>query len=102
MTLIFTIFLITAVLMLVVGFYGIIVSRNLIRIVLSIEVLTKSATLLMIGAGYVNGEMASAQSHVITIIVLEVMLLVIIIGILNGIYRKTGGINTDSIRNLKG
>jgi len=101
MTLIFILFLISAVLLLVIGIYCLVVTRNLIRIILGIEVLTKAATLLMIGAGYVNGRMDVAQSYVVTIIVIEVALLIISIGILYGIYKKTGSITVDRISHLK-
>jgi len=98
----FTLFLVTTALLSVVGVYCLVVTRNLIRVILAIEVLTKAATLLMIGAGYANGQMATAQDYVITIIVVEVMLLVIAVGILFRLYRKTGSINVDRISNLKG
>jgi len=101
MNLIFVLFLFSAVLLLVIGIYCLIVTRNLIRIILAIEVLTKAATLLMIGAGYVNGHMDVAQSYVVTIIVIEVVLLIISIGILYSIYKKTGTISVDEISNLK-
>ena len=102
MTLIFALFLLVAVLLLVIGIYCLVVTRNLIRVILGIEVLTKAATLLMIGAGYENGHMDLAQSFVITIIVIEVMLLVIAVGILHSVYKKTGSIAVDKISNLKG
>ena len=102
MTPVLTLFFVVAALLLVVGIYCLVVTRNLIRVILGIEVLTKAATLLMIGAGYANGQMATAQDYVVTIIVIEVMLLVIAVGILFGIYRKTGSINVDTISNLKG
>jgi len=101
MNLIFVLFLFAAVLLLVIGIYCLIVTRNLIRVILGIEVLTKAATLLMIGAGYVNGHMDVAQSYVVTIIVIEVVLLIISIGILYSIYKKTGSITVDKISNLK-
>ena len=101
MNLIFVLFLIAAVLLLVIGIYCLIVTRNLIRVILGIEVLTKAATLLMIGAGYVNGHMDVAQAYVVTIIVIEVVLLIISVGILYSIYKKTGAITVDKISNLK-
>ena len=101
MNLVFALFLFAAVLLLIIGIYCLIVTRNLIRIILGIEVLTKAATLLMIGAGYVNGHMDAAQSYVVTIIVIEVVLLIISVGILYSIYKKTGSINVDKVSNLK-
>ena len=101
MSIIFVLFLLAAVLLLVIGIYCLVVTHNLIRVILGIEVLTKAATLLMIGAGYVNGQMDAAQSYVVTIIVIEVVLLIISVGILYSVYKKTGSISIDQISNLK-
>ena len=102
MSLLFTLFLIGASLLIAIGVYGIVVTRNLMRIILSVEILTKAVTLVMIGAGYETGQMGVAQSFVITIIVVEVMLLVIATGILFGVYRNNGSLMTDQLNNLKG
>lgn len=102
MSLLFTLFLIGASLLIAIGLYGIVVTRNLMRILLSVEILTKAVTLVMIGAGYETGQMGMAQSFVITIIVLEVMLLVIATGILFGAYKNNGSLMTDKLNNLKG
>ena len=102
MSYLFGVFLIGAVLLIAVGAYGIIVTRNLMRIVLSVEVLTKAVTLMIIGAGYETGNMGVAQSFVITIIVVEVMLLVIATGLLFGAFKNNGSLMTDKLNNLKG
>jgi len=102
MSFLFGVFLIGAVLLIAVGAYGIIVTRNLLRIVLSVEVLTKAVTLVIIGAGYETGNMGLAQSFVITIIVVEVMLLVIATGLLFGAFKNNGSLMTDRLNNLKG
>ena len=102
MTILFALFLLTAGLLIVVGIYGLVVTRNMMRILIFIEILTKAVTLLMIGAGYMTGHLAEAQSFVITIIVIEVIVLVIATGILFGVYNKTGEIDISSLNNLKG
>lgn len=102
MTLLITLFVVSAVLLIAAGFYSIIVTRNLMRILMSIEILTKAVTLVMIGAGYQTGKMGAAQSFVITIIIMEVMLLVIATGILFGIYKNTGSLSTEGINHLRG
>ena len=102
MSFLFGVFLIGAVLLIAVGAYGIIVTRNLMRIVLSVEVLTKAVTLVIIGAGYETGNMGVAQSLVITIIVVEVMLLVIATALLFGAFTNNGSLMTDKLNNLKG
>lgn len=102
MSVLFSLFVIAAILLLVIGIYSLVVTRNLMRILLSLEILTKAVTLLMIGVGYMTGKLAEAQTYVITIIIIEVMLLVISTGILFGVYKANGSLDTKSLNNLKG
>ena len=102
MSLLYTLFLGGAALLIAIGVYGIIVTRNMMRIILSVEILTKAVTLVMIGAGYETGKMGMAQSFVVTIVVIEVMLLVIATGILFGAFKQNGSLMTDQLNNLKG
>lgn len=102
MSIFFAILIVTVVLVLGIGAYSLIVTRNLMRILLSVEILMKGATLLLIGAGYITGDMASAQAFVITVIVIEVVLLVVATGIVLGVYKANGTLNTRELNNLKG
>ena len=102
MTLMSALFIISVVLMAAISLYSLIVTRNLMRILLSVELLTKAVTLLMIGVGYTTGHINQAQSYVITIIVVEVMILVVATGMLFGIYNNTGSLNTRNISKLNG
>jgi multisubunit Na+/H+ antiporter MnhC subunit len=58
----FWLFSIGAALVLITGFYCLIVTYNLIRALIGLELLTKSATLLIILAGYITGRTALAQA----------------------------------------
>ncbi len=102
MTLLAILFLVATGLLLIVGFYSLVATRNLIRVLLSVEILTKAVTMLMIGAGYYTGKMAAAQSFVITIITVEVMVLVVATGIVFGVYKQNGTLDTHKLNNLRG
>lgn len=102
MTLLFALFVIAAALLLIVGVYSLVVTRNLLRVLMSVEILTKAVTLVMIGAGYATGNMAAAQSFVITIIVIEVMVLVVATGIVFGVYKNNQSLDTRNLNNLRG
>jgi NADH:ubiquinone oxidoreductase subunit K len=101
MSLLFALFLISVLLLFAIGVYSLLVTTNLIRILVSIEVLTKGVTLLMIAVGYATGQMAQAEAYVITIIVIEVVLLAIATGIVLGLYRDSGDIFTHGIETPK-
>jgi multisubunit Na+/H+ antiporter MnhC subunit len=94
--------LITIALMLFAGFYCLLFSRNLIRLLIALEVLTKGVTLLLILAGSANGDLATVQSFVITLIIIEVVIMVVAAGIVLGVFRHTGSLDVRKIRNLKG
>lgn len=97
-----TLFIVAIVLIFVTGIYSLLVSRNLIRVLISLEVLTKSATLMIILAGYLNKEMGLAQAFVITLIIIEVVVIAVAAGIILGVFRHTGSLDTRNIKNLKG
>ena len=90
------------VLLFVSGIYCILVTRNLIRAVIGIELLIKAATLLIIVAGYVSGKVALAQALVITIIVIEVVLAAVAGGIALRIFRYNNNLDARQLNKLKG
>ena len=51
----FSLFALGAVLTLIVGFYSLLTTRNLIRVVINIEILSKGVMLLLIAAGNAVG-----------------------------------------------
>lgn len=89
-------------LLFITGFYSLIVSRNLVRLLISIEILTKSATLMIILAGYMTHQTSLAQSFVITLVIVEVVVIAVAAGIIIGVFRRTGTLDTRKLRNLRG
>jgi multisubunit Na+/H+ antiporter MnhC subunit len=100
--LLFKVFSVGVVLTVVVGFYALLMTRNLIRALIALEILTKGVTLFIIVCGYVVGQTALAQSLAITLIVIEVAVIVVAVGIVLCIFRHNDSLDTARIRNLKG
>ena len=94
--------LVLAALVALTGAYCILVSRNLIRILIGLELLTKAVTLLIGLAGYVTGRTAEAQAFILTLIVIEVVVIAVAAGIVIGAYRRTGDLDARGLQNLKG
>lgn len=90
------------ILLLIAGFYFILATRNLIRILLGVEIITKAALLAIILAGYVTNNIALAQSLAIIMIIIEVFVVAVAAGIIIQIYKKTGSVDARNIRNLRG
>ena len=99
---IFTFFAIAMVLVLIAGFFGILLSKNLIRTLIGLEIVTKSITLLIIVAGHLTGQMALAQALAITLIIIEVAVMAVAVGVVLSIFRQQNSIDAGIIRNLKG
>lgn len=98
----FWVFSIFIILLFVSGFYCLLVTRNFIRALIGLEILTKAVTLLIIIAGYVSNRLALAQSMAITIIVIEAVVIAVASGIIFGIFKKIGSLNITKLRNLRG
>jgi multisubunit Na+/H+ antiporter MnhC subunit len=98
---IFLIFGISAAMVLIAGFYCIIMTDNLIRALIGLEILTKSATMLIILAGYITGRIALAQALAITMIVIEVVVIAIAVGIVLCVYKHNKSINRKLLNNIE-
>jgi len=97
-----SIFGLGVVLTVVVGFYSLLTTRNLIRALIGLEVLTKGVTLLIVVAGHVVGRLGLAQALAITLIVVEVAVIVAGISIVLCVHRSTGDVDASQLRNVKG
>lgn len=86
----------------IAGLYCMLASFNLIRILIGMEILIKAVTLFLILAGYLNGNTATAQALVITLIVVEVVLMVVAGGVVLHVFRHKKSINARELMALKG
>jgi multisubunit Na+/H+ antiporter MnhC subunit len=86
----------------VIGIYCVLATFNLIRALIGLEILIKAVTLLIIAVGYITAHEALAQSLVITLIVIEVVVITISVGVVVGIHGYNKSLDVRKIRNLKG
>lgn len=100
--LLFWTYAIFVILLFITGSYYILVTRNLIRVLIGMEILSKGAILLITAAGSVTGNTGYSQSLSITFIVLEVFVIAIAAGIVLSVYRNTDSLDTENMENLKG
>lgn len=90
------------ILLAVTALYCILFSRNLIRILIGLELLIKAVTLLIALAGYITNHMPLAQTMIITLIVIEVVVIAVAAGIVIGAQRHNQSLDVRTLRNLKG
>jgi Multisubunit Na+/H+ antiporter, MnhC subunit len=86
----------------VAGIYCLVATRNFIRALVGLELMTKAVTLLIVVTGYASGRLALAQALVITLIVVEVVVISVAAGIILGVFRHTDSLDIRKSRNLKG
>lgn len=88
--------------LLVIGLLALTVKSNLIKVLLGLELLGKAATLTFILGGYLLDDLARAQSLVLTIIVIEVIVAAVALALMVNVHRMTGSLQVQSIRRLRG
>jgi NADH:ubiquinone oxidoreductase subunit K len=83
------------------GFIGLLVMRNLIKLLISVEVLTKGVTLALIASGYLQRNPMLMQSVIVTLIVVEVVVVAVALALVVNIYRCTGSLDIRQLTRLK-
>ena len=85
-----------------IGFYGLMVCRNLIKIVIALQILEKAALLGFITAGSFNGQVALGQSLAITVIVADTIVAVIGIALGVQVRRQMSTLDVHALSRLRG
>ena len=96
-------FILVAVLgLLGVGLYGLMVTRNLIKVVVALQILVKAALLGLILAGNLSGAVNLSQSLAITVIVADTIVAVIGLSLAVQIRRHLGTLDVKALSRLRG
>ena len=97
-----TIALIGVIGLLGVGIYGLLVTRNLIKIVAVLQVLVKSAVLALVLGGKVSGQVDLGQSLAVTVIVADTIVAVIGLALAVRVRQRLGSLDLRDLSTLKG
>ena len=85
-----------------VGFYGLLITRNLIKIVLVLQILIKAVILAFILAGKMSGNLGLGQSAAATIIVADTIVAVVGLALGVQVRRRFGTLDVPKISALRG
>jgi NADH-quinone oxidoreductase subunit K len=88
--------------LLAVGVYCLLSMRNLIKLFIGIEVISKGVSLMLLATGFSRGNVLLAQSLVITFIVVEVSLVATALAIIINITRHTKSLDVRKLTKLRG
>jgi multicomponent Na+:H+ antiporter subunit C len=84
------------------GLLGLLARRNLIKLLIAVEIIGKGISLLLLSTGFAKGHILTAQALVITFIVVEVSLIATALALVINIYRHTKGLDVRKLAQLKG
>jgi NADH-quinone oxidoreductase subunit K len=85
-----------------IGFYGLLACRNLIKVVIALQILVKAAVLGLITAASMNGRLNLGQSMAITVIVADTVVAVVGMALAIQVRRRMGTLDIKRLSNLRG
>jgi NADH:ubiquinone oxidoreductase subunit K len=85
-----------------VGFYGLLITRNLIKMVIVLQMLIKGAVLALVLAGKQSGNLGLGQSTAATVIVADTIVAVVGLAMAVQIRRRFGTLDAPKISTLRG
>ncbi len=88
--------------LLAVGIYCLLAMKNLIKLFIGIEVISKGVSLALLASGFARQNILLAQSLVITFIVVEVCLVATALAIIVNIYSHTNSLDVRKLTKLRG
>lgn len=84
------------------GLYALLTLRNLIRIILALQVMVKGVIILIIVAGSIQNQIGVAQSMALTFIIADTIVAVLGMALAVQVKRLTGSLDTKDISKLHG
>jgi NADH:ubiquinone oxidoreductase subunit K len=97
-----TIFLIGAVSLLGIGLLGLLTRRNLIQIIIAVQIMAKAAVFALVLAGKASGQINLGQSLAVTVIVADTIVTVIGLALAVQVRRRFGTLDVKALSTLRG
>lgn len=96
-----TIAFIAVIGLLLIGFYGLLITRNLIKVVVALQVLVKGAIIALVLAGRMNGQVNLGQSMALTVIVADTIVAVLGLALAVQVRRHIGSLDLKNLTSLR-
>ena len=94
--------LIGAVSLLGVGLLGLLTRRNLIQIIIAVQILAKAAVFALVLAGKASGQINLGQSLAVTVIVADTIVAVMGLALVVQVHRRFGTLDVQTLSSLHG
>jgi len=85
-----------------IGLYGMLILRNLIKIMIALQLLVKGAVLALVIAGALSGQINLGQSLALTVLVADTIVAVIGLALAVQIRKRCGTLDVHDLAQLKG
>ncbi len=85
-----------------VGLYGLLVLRNLIKVVIALQILVKGAVLALVAAASASGQINLGQSLGATVIVADTIVAVVGLALAVQVKRSFGTLDIGALSTLRG
>lgn len=95
-------YLFFSALLIFIGIYCLLTMRNLIKLFIAVEIISKGVSLAIVATGAVKNNILLAQSLAITYIVVEVALVATALALIINIYKKNKSLDVRLLSKLKG
>jgi NADH-quinone oxidoreductase subunit K len=84
-----------------VGFYCLLATRNLIKVIVGLQLIVKGVALAFVLAGNLNDQVNLAQTMALTVIVADTIVAVVGLALAVQIRHKLGTLDTKALSSLK-
>jgi len=91
-----------AALLVFTGIYCLLTMRNLIKLFIGVEIISKGVSLALVATGFVKQSLLTAQAITVTFIVIEVSVVATALAVIINVYRHTGSLDVRKLSKLKG
>jgi NADH:ubiquinone oxidoreductase subunit K len=83
------------------GLYGLLVIRNLIKLVIVLQILAKAGVLAVVVAGRESGQINLGQSLAVTVIVVDTVVAVVCLALAVQVQRRVGTLDVKRLSALR-
>ncbi len=84
-----------------IGLYGLLITRNLIKVVVALQILVKGALVALIAAARPSGQINLAQSLALTVIVADTIVSVVALALAVQVRRRFGTLDVGALSTLR-
>lgn len=84
-----------------IGFYSLLMTRNLIRVVVAIQIIVKGAVLALVLVGSMVNQPGTGQSMALTVIVADTIVAVLGMAFAVQVKRRNGTLDLNDLSSLK-